>query len=213
MKKIFNLLDKLSGGQAILFSLTVGGLLGTLAYVLNFSNLISLIQISVLILTLITTWNIYEKEHMYSVKIGINYKSNVEKTDAGGLHAGNEFIIGLWIVNTGNVTGSFRFVGIGEQLNNDDYKKLEKQNKSPETYDPVVELHNYLVGNYKMRGFEKVEANTVSPIIEFDTQQLRQYIEPEEGIFKFDVVYADPLGKFFHKTVNIEDINKENIQN
>lgn len=173
---------------------------------MNASLFISLIKTILLFITLVTKWRIYRDEHRYDLKIGFN-TTNMVSSDDGKITQyrmdSKNNRIGVWAANSGKVPGSFYFVGVCKPLKDSEYKLLENNNESPNTFDPVVyQLKDLTKGVSGGRDFEKLELGCVSTPVYFNTSEIRSSFENyNNDVIMFDVVFAGPFGHFYHRTV------------
>lgn len=141
----------------------------------------------------------FEKDKEANLKIAIGVR-RMRSLSKGITYFSAESEYFFWATNYGNMTGSFKFIGMCKK---DDYSKIEKA--SPENrvseisnvvIDPDLQYQDF-IGD-KSREFEKIEPKSVS----------KQITIPENAVIqqfgkKFDlyILYMDPVGKLFKKEI------------
>lgn len=219
MKKINDFFDEMSTFEIIVSVTILGVMLGCFAFTVKLEIFISIINTILLFITLVTTWRIYKDEHRYNLKIGFNI-TNIFSSDDGKITRyridSKNKRIGVWAANSGKVPGSFYFVGVCKPLKDSEYKLLETNNDSPNTFDPVIyQLKDLDKGLSEDIDFEKLEPGCVSKTVYFNISEIRSHFKNYNDVIMFDVVFADPFGHFYHRTLKdgLTDIKKTATQN
>lgn len=215
MKKINDFFDKMSTFGIIISTTIIGSMLGCFIWVIKLQTFASIINTVLLFITLVTTWRIYKEEHTYNLEIGLNIE-NISRKDENGISyssVNDDKKIGVWAVNNGNASGSFHFLGIGEKLESTEYSRLEANHETPNTFDPTIHPFKTIVDGSEKRNFEKLDPGCVSTPIYFNLSNVQEYFPNAKSKIMFDVVFADPLGHFYHRTITFDRFKKTATQN